>query len=154
MFWVPIFQIGYDIVMPCEFLAGFQKIETHSTTHGDCHMSTFGLGRDIWQMRKKNVKIFPWMRKDFLDRIVVPKEHIEIDWNNSCLKHERPQKLKGRTQRSILGGSIKHDAPKQFVEPVTLKMARIPKKIQISYSWKSKNPKKVWILWKWIIKSY
>ena len=41
------FQMGYGTAMPYEFLAGFQKIETHLRTCDDCHVSTFGSRRDI-----------------------------------------------------------------------------------------------------------
>ena len=39
--WVRIiiFQTGYDIIMPCRFLVGFSKTETHSKTRDSCHMS-------------------------------------------------------------------------------------------------------------------
>ena len=33
--------MGYDIVIFCEFLAGFQKIKTHLRTHDNCHMLIF-----------------------------------------------------------------------------------------------------------------
>ena len=42
-----VFQTNYDIKMPYGFLAGFRVTDTHSKTHGSCHMSTFELGRDI-----------------------------------------------------------------------------------------------------------
>ena len=47
----------------------------------------------------------------FLARIVIPEEHTEMDWNNSCLKHERPQKMRRRTHGSTLGESVKLVSP-------------------------------------------
>ena len=41
-----IFQIGCNIRMPYGFLVSFREIETHSRTHDDCHVSTFGAGCD------------------------------------------------------------------------------------------------------------
>ena len=43
---IPVFQMSYDIVTPCEFLVGFWETETHTRTRGGCHMSTFGSGHD------------------------------------------------------------------------------------------------------------
>ena len=43
----PVFQTGYDIVMPCGFLAEFRETGSHSKTCDDCHVPTSESGRDI-----------------------------------------------------------------------------------------------------------
>ena len=49
---IPVFQTGYDIVMPCGFLVGFQETRIHLRTHNGCHLSTFGSGRDKYKQRQ------------------------------------------------------------------------------------------------------
>ena len=38
---VLVFQIGYDIKMPCGFLVGVRETGTHSKRRNDFHVSTF-----------------------------------------------------------------------------------------------------------------
>ena len=45
-FRVFVFQTDYDIMMPCEFLAGFWKTGPLLRTRDDCHVSTFRSGHD------------------------------------------------------------------------------------------------------------
>ena len=45
-FGIPVFQTEYDIIMPCGFLAEFQKIRSHLKTRGSYHVLTFGSRRD------------------------------------------------------------------------------------------------------------
>ena len=48
--------------------------------------------------------------------------------------------MKWRIQGSAVEKSTECVAPEQFIEHVALEMARIPEKIRISHSRKSKNP--------------
>ena len=49
---IPVFQMGYDILMPCGFLTGFQETGTHSRTCGDCHVSTLRV--EAWQFDSRS----------------------------------------------------------------------------------------------------